>query len=650
MFLALLLSLVFYRSISVTKHTDDSAIKHNVRNMVRRLRSNHLKVITVILILFMIGTFFYPFATDQVYQKAGTNIDAIDINNGLLELKNYLQKNYTTSDYYTLMIPTSSGAVSFTYNNNSSFVDSRGLIATLDPYPLIWLNDSYLAESVENYLSSNNLQNIGGVMTYLHIRYIIFTKNYSNADMYMQESPDGSLYNFTAIYDALSSAFGTPTKLGDYFVFFNPNANPTIEFIRNPIFVNTSLTDYLDFLGSINPLIISSDQKSILYSAIVTDTYHGKNELSIIRVQPSNTYKVPSVNSFLILNNGTVENPNQLGYVSYEGNTTIQPVSLVSLSNRTSYFTNMNLIEGRLFSDYASTIIVNRTISPPSSFNILFNVSNFSYGSRNYFNFQFGNVTVGAQLINLSTNGSPFLLSMTANFYGKGPYAWENIFLPADSAGRKISLSFEDFTGYFITVNVTVASLGFSTAENFYFGWDNYNADPGKNISNFQSRTAFQNQYRFQFNSGGNYPTVIYNFTIVKSPQIRYVFIENKSVSPQIQNTFIRTSLFGNYYLPDATSTNATYLYFFGPPEGTWNAYIQKPSERLPIFEENGFSITYKVPSGSSTYSIQIEYQSLVPQMFEISLAEVMILLTLLIASFSFQIYRGKKVKKKYRG
>jgi hypothetical protein len=648
LFLSILLSLVFYRSISLEKSPYNSAIKRKFRYLVRDLKGNYLKVITVILILLILATFFYPFATDQVYQKSGTNIDAIDVNNGILQLKSYLQQNYTTPDYYSLLIPTSSGIVSFTYNDNSSFVDSRGLLATADPYPLIWLDDSYLAKSVENYLSSGNLENMGGVLTYLHIRYIIFTKNYNSADAYMQESPNGNHYNFSAICKALNSSFGAPVKFGNYSVFFNRNAKPIIELIDNPIFVNSPLTNYLDFLGSINPLTLSDQQKHVLYNAVLSNTSLNTNNLTIIKVHPQDNYEVNSSHSLLMIGNGNLESPADVGYTSYKGNVSIHPIPIVSLFNRTSYFSNMNLTEGELFSSYPSYIIVNKTIPATSIFNLIFKVSNFTYGSRNYLNFQFGNITISMQFINLSNNGSPSILSFTANSIGEKPYAWENIFLPANISGRKISLSVEDYPNDSMKVNVDLKSLRFDTSAYFYFGPDNYYADPGVDRSNFPTNTSFPSQYRFEFSSGGVFPISIYNFMIQSSPE--YIIVENTSVMPTIQNSKIGITMFGDYDMSAISTQNSTYLYFFGPPEGNWNAYIQGSSTKPLMVDNNGFAIVYHIPPGLNDISLQIEDQSLVPQMFLLSLIEFAVLIAVLIGSFVYEINRNRRHTSKNKG
>ena len=186
LFISLLISVILYLIIPRNEHKiQNYKISHYNFKWINIMIRRYIKRIIVIsLAFFLLSTFFYPFFNDQVYQSKGTNIDEININNGLLSLENYLKKNYSSPYYNTLLIPTSSGkATYFCYNNNSTFEDSTGLISTVDPYPLIREDNSYLASSIENYLSSDNFRNIIGVLDFLHIKYIILTYNYSKVKL-----------------------------------------------------------------------------------------------------------------------------------------------------------------------------------------------------------------------------------------------------------------------------------------------------------------------------------------------------------------------------------------------------------------------------------------------------------------------------------
>ncbi len=648
LFLAVLLSLVFYRLVAKDKQEEPSTSKWNIHNFFPKLRANYQKILAVVLILFMTSTFFYPFATGQIYQKNGPNIDAIDINNGLLGLGNYLRENYSTPDYYTLLIPTSSGGVYLTYNNNSTFKDSRGLISTVDPYPLIWQNNSYLAESVENYLSSGNFQNLAGALTYLHIKYVIFTSHYSIKYPSMVKSPNGHYYNFTGIYDALASAFGNPIRFGSYYVFTNSFASPTLQLVTHPVLVNTTLTKYLDFLGSIDPSKISKTQLSILYHAIISNKISNNGKLQLLKPLIQNVYEIPANNSYLLMYNGTIENPISGGFTPSKGKISITPLKVASISNTSSYSTDMLYANNRLSANQSSYLSINPPMDQPSSFKFLFKLYNLPYKSRDFFNFKFGNVTLSAQFINLSRNGSSMVLSLIEYFPGRAPFAWKNILIPANSVGNNISFSGQINSNYSLTIHIQEASLGFNTSVNYFFyGSNNYYSDPGYNASNFQPDFAIPNQYELRFNTGGDFPIVFYNFTIFKEIPIEYILLENLSSLPQIQNISIQTSIFGNYYLTNITTNDTSYLCFFGPPQGNWNAYIQGSSGKLPIFDNNRFSYVYKISPRLNSISIHIEYQSLAPQMFSISLIEFVVLIIVLIMSFCYEINKNWKDKSK---
>lgn len=648
LFLSLLLSLVFYVSVSKEKRAVNSAGNRNMHNLMPKVKRNYQKILAVMLILFMAGTFFYPFATAQVYQTNGPNIDAINIDNGLLELRNYLRENYSTPDYYTLLIPTSSldGATYLTYNNDSTFADSRGLISNIDPYPLIWQNNSYLADSIENYLSSNNLQNMRNVFDYLHIKYIIFTENYS-LNNYMLRSVNGHFYNFESIYNSLENSFGPPTKFGDYAVFTNRYSTPDLELIENPVFINTTLSNYLDFLGSINSTLPESET-SVIYNSIISDRPLENNDITLIKAPSYDNYKLPVNNTLFLMDNGTIENYTGLDLKSAHGFMNISPVTVASLQNSSTYITDMNTKNNTLYSNYGSYIYVDKTISAPLMFRALFKISNLPHSDRIYFNIGSSNITISTEFINVTNGKGNMDLQLTSSFTGQNYYAWNNIPIPVDSIGKNISFSIQINTNYTMDVNVNVNSIGFTKSAIFYYGANNYMDNPGFDTNNFESIKNITTNYQFQFSSGGNFPITFYKFYLYKAYpyDVKYIFVENVSKKPILFDPVIETSIYGNYYIaPVNSGYKNTYLYFFGYPEGTWNAYTNLSNNELPIFSKDNFSLVFTLPIEKNAYGLKIQYESLVPILFEISIAEILGLLSLLVCSIAYNIYKKKRVQ-----
>lgn len=641
LFVALLLSFVFYEALTIVSkglYPERIFKKQSFRNA----RHRYFSIIVIAILLIIISVFFYPFATEQVYQQQGVNIDAIDINNGLMCLRNFLEKNYTSPDYYSLLIPTSSlyGATFLTYNDNASFADSIGLISSVDPFPLIWQDNNYISTVTENYLSSNNLQNIEEVMSFLHIKFIIFTRNYDANNAFMLESPDLNHYNFTSIYDHLIEAFGSPLRFGSYYVFTNPYADPTVEMMEHPVFVNSTLSDYVTFLASINLSKISGREGLILYNAIISNRTSDNQNLLVVSYNVDKSYTLPVNGSYLLMDNGTMLSPLNIGLRSDDGHFQIEPDMVASLTNTSSFSTDMIMKNGTLSSDNGSSLWVNRTTETPSSLTMKFEFANMTHNYRNYFNFNFGNITVSAQFINVSNGPGNMDLQLTANFTNDtNPYAWNDIGIPLAAMGKNVSLTFQVYPDHSLNISATVRSIGFSTFATFYYGSNNYKRG-AYNASRFESSKSISSGYRFYFNSGG-FPTFIYNLSIMEQLPVGYIITENVSRAPVIENISIGTNMFGDYELRVDNPVNSSYVFFFEPPSGEWNLYYGS-SNTSSVISENNVSAVFLLSHITSGSSISIKYESIIPEMFYLSVTEVIALLLGLILTSIYGLYRKK--------
>lgn len=645
LFISVLLSLIFYKSISRDNQNLDIKHKSNISIYMSLKRINYRKVISIFIILFIAATFFYPFAKGQVYQSEGTNIDEINIDNGLLKVKNFLHKNFTSPDYYTLLVPTSSrnGATYLSYNNKSTFVDSRGLISSIDPYPLIWQSNSNLANSIENYLSSNNLNNMRNVFDYLHIRFIIFVNNYTYNN-YMLESYNGNYYNFQTIYKSLENAFGSPMKFGNYEVFTNRYSKPDLELIKNPVFVNTTLSKYIDFLSSINSSIPGSGS-SIIYNAVISNKSFKNNEVILKTISPQNSYEVPSNDTFFLMDNGSIENYTRLGLKPLNGFVKISPIPLVYLKNESTYISNMDFKNNTLYSNTTSYIAINNKIVAPSTLHVLFKVAILPYSDRNFFNFELGNLTISAEFVNVSDGKNNMDLQLTAAFTNENYYAWNNFPIPIESIGKNISLTIQVNTNYTMDMNINVSSIGLNKSVIFYYGSNNYRENPGFNSHNFELMKSTIKYYTFQFMSGGKFPTTFYQFYLNKIFPIKYIFTEHVSNIPKVVNSTIKISIYGDYNIYDIDGGREnTYLYFFGYPQGIWNLYTNLSNKKLPIFSKDGFSLIFKLQNHTRSYSLTMDYKSLIPLSFGISVAEILGLLSLLISSTTYDLIKKKSI------
>jgi hypothetical protein len=308
----------------------------------------YVEVVVIFLILLLVAGSFYPFASDQVYEKYGQNIDIIDLNNGLLELNQYLKVNYTQPDFFSLLIPTSSfnGRTSLLYNGNSTFIDSVGLVQSADPFPLIYENTSAIAQPLENYIASQNLTGLKLVLQFLHIKYVIYTKEFPNFP-YMTNAPGGRPYNMTYIYDSLLNQLGQPKSFGVYSLFRVTGVEPTVGTISNPVFSDSNLSEFLNFLGNLNPKSLTSEERYILMSTFLLPPPSVEaNNLALKQYHPTNqTYIMGNYSdTYFLLTNGDLINAStyQLNHsppASYILTQTIRkpPELIPSVSSVTTY-------------------------------------------------------------------------------------------------------------------------------------------------------------------------------------------------------------------------------------------------------------------------------------------------------------------------
>ncbi len=622
----------------------------SVKNMITFFRNK--RFLAVILILIIISISIYPFVTDTVYQPNGDNIDEININNGLLPMGKYLYSNFTSPDYLTLLIPPSSyGATYLLYNNNSTFADSRNLISTVDPYPLIWNNNGYLAKTVENYLSSNNFNGIYAVLRFLHIKYVIFTFDYDKNSSWMTLSPNGKPYNMSQIFNALVKSVGNPMKFGVYYVFTVKNVTPVLGIIQNPIFTNVSFPNYLNFLGSLNMTELNNSQINELTDYTLLGVHeklnssNNYNSLSIFPYNPENNYILNYNETFLLMQNGTLLKPSNLGYPNNNGFVNISPKIIAGIYNQSTYRTNMEYNGKYLFSNYSSYITLNENITIPSAFNISFKIASLPQGYRNFFNFYFGNIILSLEFINISHNNIPYVFQITANVKNSPFYAWNNILLPTNLIGKNITLKGSILSNFTMHIILRSNQLNLNNSVYFYFGTNNYMLNPGYNVKALPASLIFNNSYTFYFDSGSN-PTYIYNFEFTKIEPIAYIVNENIIKEPHFIQTQITTDIYGNYKLQVNGTFSDSFLYFFDPPASTFIAKSNDHSYTSIASREAGTLIYGPIPISSSK-AILVENPTITPISFLLSISEVSILLILLTVVYikDFQNEKKKKIQ-----
>lgn len=617
---------------------------HFLRN--KSVRAS-LFTFTVIIVAFFV--LLTPFARIQVYQTQGNYIDEVNIDNGVIGLDHFFMKsNYKSPEYLSILLPLSSfsGRTNLEYCN-STFADSTGLIKSIDPYPLIWNDNSYLATSIENYFSSGNFNNLGGVMAYLHVKYIIFTYSYSHFQ-YMEQSPDGNYYNMSEIFSALNRNFGNPLIFGSFYLFVNNNVTPIAGVVNQPYVINTNLSEYLNFLGNINPSSVPTSFISSLQSAILSNISPLKPNAALYYYN-NGTERIPykSGDVMFFSRNGSSMSMNSSYYVSEPGFIIIHPTTLGDLGTL-NYTTNMVNSE-QIFHNNASFtgfLDLEQKFHELDEFKIVFLPRFTNISQVIYFQLAFGNDTGNFYIMYLK---GFVVFGYEFNFPDLGYYAWDSLEMNPYVNNNTMILRIAVQPNELITGNLSIPYFNQSLQLNAYYSPSTYINDPGHQADNFPKNYIIPANFTFSVISSQGVSFALDSLTVYRTPNLGYIFEGNPEVRSTISSNTLTVGTFGNIYLRDVNEkvSNDSYVYFFNPPAlSSWEVLIGMNASTM--VEPNNFSTVALIPlhSGSRITNIKINFNSYDPVFVMVGIGEFAVIGTILLMYFILYSIKRFKARK----
>ena len=581
-----------------------------------------VKIIVIVIIAVLLITNIYPFATDSIYQKNGNNIDMININNGLKNLGNYLEKSYSQPDYLSLLIPLSSrsGSDRLLYNNNNgTFIDSVGLIQSFDPYPLIYMDNTNLSTVIENYMSGDNFQSMNMVMQYFHIKYIIYTNCFPAKYTYMDRSPDGRLYNMSMIYSNLIKNFGEPKIFGVYFLFTVKNVNPIISIINNPLFINSTFSQYINFMAGLNESALNSSLTNI-----IENTFPSSSNINtyIYKYSPYRyIYPAGKYDKMLVVTeNSTIRSSNLNSTINVNGDNELmlKPKPILSYSNK-SIPNNY-----KLQTNITSPELLNLSLKPSLS----------GKGDKIYMESNFGNINVNLSIYNRT---SYFDFNISANYHGKPVYAWDNIILPRNITKFNISLFYEENNA--LTVKIYNSHNHFYNTSTFYYGPNNYYNDRGYCPVYMISNNPVNISSTFSIHSGS--PFQLDTLNLYSVMPIEYILFYPTNTIPVDNKDSVSITSFGNYKV-NGYVTNTSYLYTFDLPNMPWYVSLNE-NEYKPLYQDFPVLLFNISNVMAKTYCISLYTQSLTEPSFYASLVIIISVGLMAIGEYYSRKYHFKK-------
>lgn len=310
-------------------------LKGILKNKNTKYLHKIFKAAAILILAIIILTPAYVLYSGQVNNTTGWNEHEFEIPQSFNQLHAFFQKNYTSPDYYVLIIPMSTLASIQLNLGNGSFDDSSNLFNAYIPYPTI---SETFHNQVEPFVTLDNLINSNKNFSWLelteiyHIKYIV-VNIYANLTFpFMAESPDGSIFNISFAENELNSSGLALYHVGSFLIYENPLVSPFVD-IQNKIpLIDTN--NYTTLVNNILPIKgLPNQLESILVNSIPVGAFYSNSSIEFQNINRYTEFKYPNKTSYtmyLINSNSTLY---QLNNSESKTMFPAYPTNLLSIQN-----------------------------------------------------------------------------------------------------------------------------------------------------------------------------------------------------------------------------------------------------------------------------------------------------------------------------
>ena len=603
---------------------------HSKTNIVPTSTSKIIIILAVCLLLI----FWYPLLSDQEYQPNHSQIDEFALPTALKDVHIYLNRNYSNPNYYVLVLPLSSNAAYTFYFNGSSFVDSTSLFSALSPYPVISTNSSPFATVIDNFLSSNQYQNIVPVFDVMHIKYVIFNPYYPISDKSMITAPNGRIIDLKYAFNTLQYTLGKPQMYGNLSIFNIPNPIPITAVMSSLSLIDTStFQTYLNFLSDLSnsSYLNTSKIESLIWTSSAKNLTRPNTYVSVYPFNGLNgKYPYQPASDIIGVNNASavtnVSNiirlfPQNMSYKVENESLILQSPILYSLNSNQPFSTSLNKsslgLENSLgASGYISYGSLNLTQNE-FAINLSVNVEKYLDSRWNYWGLIFSDGNYSVRVIfNINTTSNTYFVNEQA-FYENTMYAWRNSIIPASDLLGQINLVLKVTRDEVLLGLNSIDSIetSFQSAP-LYYSLQNITLDPGYNIS--VTKLA-HNEPIFKrigvLSLFKNAQIVVNNLETILPLPISYIAFIPYNLSTGFLRSQVSYSFDGNieFYLTSNLNTKNVYVILGYPASDLWvaledqsNTHVISVNEYCIIFKVTNLSVsTLLFGMNSNVKSIQ---------------------------------------------
>ena len=420
------------------------------------LNSKTQKVFFSVLALLIISTSAIPVIEFGEYSQQGPMIGSVKLPNDFIYLRNYFEKNFSSPDYYVLILPLSRADAVDLKIGNGTLPDSSNLFQSIIPYPVIDWALSEEDQVFDNMLTSHNIIHLAPILMAMHVKYVILNPYFNASSWWMNSAPNNMPIQFSKLTTTLNQCEFNKTVIGNFIIYRINNVSPIADIYTEPDFLLTkNLSAYFNLLSQFNytnnnitNLIVNSIQQNN-YSLEGIEPFH-VNVTSSNRISANYSYQlvgVPLNGSYLhIIGN-------------YTGSDVVAPIRLITVNS-----SNSNEIKSNLAINGSSLSTRNFNSSFLELNNTFFHVNSFINGSIR-FNSYSNTYGYGFSYFNLysSKNGSGINLQFLIDTVGHTNYIMFSLYYMGLNLAQRISWGSIE-----IPTNLTNTTIPFSLLDSVH--------------------------------------------------------------------------------------------------------------------------------------------------------------------------------------
>ena len=233
------------------------SVKHKTPQMNTFRRNLRFKKVLYLVVIFgaagVLVTSSFPVLGYGEYESTGPMESSFKLPSDFQELRSFFENNFTSPDYYTLILPLSRVNAVYMKIGNGTFPDPSNLFQSYIPYPVIDWAQTNTSICIDNKLTELPTNSIIPMLVSQHIKYVIINPYVNMSSWWMNSAPNNEPIKLNTIIESLLNSSANYQKIGAFIVFTLQDVKPIALVYSEPDIIEIkSLNQYFSFLSNLS--------------------------------------------------------------------------------------------------------------------------------------------------------------------------------------------------------------------------------------------------------------------------------------------------------------------------------------------------------------------------------------------------------------